>query len=219
LDNFRKQLQQLVGSIQMTNDLDVHMALLLAPSYQKHMDEKYYDNSMTTSQHCRKYTDLFGFMSKNDNALSHRRRKEPPDTDRSPATDQRSHAQPPTPTAPAPRAPAPRPSFCPAFPRRRPAPRRTETWGSKPPTFILCNRGLTKGITMNPEKTMYLTAGPDGKEKLAAGPELPSYRSRDSMFYLSWYQLWEASMPSFQDEDKLKNFLEMPAPTRGINCL
>ena len=28
---------QLVGSIQMTNDLDVHVALLTAPSYQKHM--------------------------------------------------------------------------------------------------------------------------------------------------------------------------------------
>ena len=40
-DNFRKQLQQLVGSIQMTNDLDVHMALLHVPSYQKQVDEKY----------------------------------------------------------------------------------------------------------------------------------------------------------------------------------
>ena len=214
MDNFRKQLQQLVGSIQMTNDLDVHMALLLAPSYQKQMDEKYYDNSMTTSQHCRQYTDLFGFMSKNDNGLDFL------------IEDAKNHL---------------------------------ETWGSKPPTFILCNRGLTKGITMNPEKTMYLTAGPDGKDKLAAGPELPSYRginfvnsrkfsldtgtaprdllrrrvrvaehyripweaqnvtkryefydqSRDSMFFLSWSQLWEAIMPSFEDPDKLAEFLSM----------
>jgi hypothetical protein len=41
MDNFRKQLQQLVGSIQMTNDLDVHMAILHDPSYQKQIDEKY----------------------------------------------------------------------------------------------------------------------------------------------------------------------------------
>jgi hypothetical protein len=47
MDNFRKQLQQLVGSIQMTNDLDVHMALLYAPSYQKQVDEKYYDACLT----------------------------------------------------------------------------------------------------------------------------------------------------------------------------
>jgi hypothetical protein len=212
MDNFRKQLQQLVGSIQMTNDLDVHMALLLAPSYQKQMDEKYYDNTVTTAQNCRMYTDLFGFMAKNENALDFL------------IEDAKNHLQ---------------------------------TWGSKPPTFMLCNRALTKGLTMNPEKTMYCTNGPDGKQRLAAGPELPSYRglsfintrkfsldagtaprdlmrrrvrvsehyripwtvhnvtkryefydqSRDSMFYLSWYQLWEASMPSFEDSDKLLKFL------------
>ena len=39
--NFHNQLNQLIGSIQMTNDLDVHIALLLAPSYEKHMREKY----------------------------------------------------------------------------------------------------------------------------------------------------------------------------------
>ena len=51
-----------------------------------------------------------------------------------------------------------------------------QTWGSKPPTFMLCNRNLTKGLTMNPEKTMYYTNGPDGKQRLTDGPELPSYR-------------------------------------------
>ena len=217
LDNFRKQLQQLVGSIQMTNDLDVHMALLLAPSYQKQMDEKYYDNSVTTVQHCRMYIDLFGFMAKNDNALDFL------------IEDAKNHL---------------------------------ETWGSKPPTFMLCNRGLTKGLTMNPEKTMYATVGPDGKQKLAAGPELPSYRglnfistrkfsldtgtaprdllrrrvrvaehyriaweetnfskryefydqSRDSMVYLSWTNLWEASMPTFNNEGKLRDFLDHMEP-------
>jgi hypothetical protein len=212
MDNFRKQLQQLVGSIQMTNDLDVHMALLLAPSYQKQMDEKYYDNTVTTAQNCRMYTDLFGFMAKNENALDFL------------IEDAKNILQ---------------------------------TWGSKPPTFMLCNRALTRGLTMNPEKTMYCTNGPDGKQRLAAGPDLPSYRglsfintrkfsldsgtaprdlmrrrvrvsehyripwavanvtkryefydqSRDSMFYLSWYQLWEASMPSFDEPDKFLKFL------------
>ena len=212
MDNFRKQLQQLVGSIQMTNDLDVHMALLLAPSYQKQQDEKYHDNSKTTAQSCRMYTDLFGFMSKNENALDIL------------IEDAKNTLQ---------------------------------TWGSKPPTFMLCNRGLTKGLTMNPEKTMYVTNGPDGAQRLAAGPDLPSYRglsfintrkfslesgtaprdvlrrrvrvsehyripwdvknmskryefydqSRDSMFYLSWYQLFQASLPPIDDPIDLKKFL------------
>jgi hypothetical protein len=217
MDNFRKQLQQLVGSIQMTNDIDVHMALLLAPSYQKQMDEKYYDNTVTTAQNCRMYTDLFGFMAKNENALDFL------------IEDAKNHLQ---------------------------------TWGSKPPTFMLCNRALTRGLTMNPEKTMYCTNGSDGKQRLAAGPDLPSYRglsfintrkfsleagtaprdlmrrrvrvsehyripwavanatkryefydqSRDSMFYLSWYQLWEASMPSFDDPDTFLKFLKEIKP-------
>ena len=48
-------------------------------------------------------------------------------------------------------------------------------WGSKPPTFMLCNGALTRQLTMTPEKTNYITAGPDGKRKLQ-GPDLPSYR-------------------------------------------
>jgi len=68
-ENFKNQLTQLVGSIQMTNDLDVHVALLQAPSYQKHMNEKYYDNTRTTAQVCRQYIDLFGIMQKIPNAL------------------------------------------------------------------------------------------------------------------------------------------------------
>ena len=47
---------------------------------------------------------------------------------------------------------------------------------------MLCNRNLTKGLTMNPEKTMYVTNGPDGKQKLAPGPELLS--KDDDVFYL-----------------------------------
>ena len=68
-ENFKNQLTQLVGSIQMTNDLDVHVALLQAPSYQKHINEKYYDNTRTTAQVCRQYIDLFGIMQKIPNAL------------------------------------------------------------------------------------------------------------------------------------------------------
>ena len=41
---------------------------------------------------------------------------------------------------------------------------------------MLCNGALTKQMTMQPEKTNYITAGPDGKRKLAQGPDLPSYR-------------------------------------------
>jgi hypothetical protein len=200
MDNFRKQLMQLVGSIQLTNDLDVHMALLYAPSYQKHMDEKYYDTSRSVSQNCRMYVDLFGFMQKNENALDYL------------IEDAKNHLT---------------------------------SWGSKPPTFMLCNGSLTRQLTMTPEKTNYITAGPDGKRKLAQGPDLPSYRglsfintrqfsleagtaprdmlrrrvrvsehyripwetnnllkryefydqSRDSMFYHSWLNLWKASFP------------------------
>jgi len=68
-ENFKNNLTQLVSSIQMTNDLDVHVAPLQAPSYQKHMNEKYYDNTRTTAQVCRQYINLFGIMQKIPNAL------------------------------------------------------------------------------------------------------------------------------------------------------
>ena len=200
MENFRRQLMQLVGSIQLTNDLDVHMALLYAQSYQKQMDEKYWDGSKTLTQMCRMYVDLFGFVQKNENALDYL------------IEDAKNHLT---------------------------------QWGSKPPTFMLCNGALTRQLTMTPERTNYITAGPDGKRKLAQGPDLPSYRglsivhtrqfsleagsaprdmlrrrvrvsehfripwnlrnmharyefydqARDSMFYLSWLDLWRASWP------------------------
>lgn len=68
-ENFRNQLQQLVGSIQYTNDLDVHVALIMAPSYSKTMRERYYIEDKTPTQVCREFVDLFGFMQKNQNAL------------------------------------------------------------------------------------------------------------------------------------------------------
>jgi len=205
MENFRRQLMQLVGSIQLTNDLDVHMALLHAPSYQKYMDEKYWDGTKTLMQMCRMYVDLFGFVQKNENALDYL------------IEDAKNHLT---------------------------------QWGSKPPTFMLSNGALTRQLTMTPERTNYITAGPDGKRKLAQGPDLPSYRglsiintrqfslesgqaprdmlrrrvrvsehyriawedsnlekryefydqSRDSMFYLSWLDLFRASLPEKLEE-------------------
>jgi len=68
-ENFKNQLNQLIGSIQYTNDLDVHMALVLAPSYQKTMRERYYTSDKSAAQTCREFADLFGMMQKNVNAL------------------------------------------------------------------------------------------------------------------------------------------------------
>ena len=130
-ENFRNQLTQLVGSIQMTNDIDVTVALLTAPSHQRHMDEKYKDSSRTTTQHCRQFVDLFGIMQKVPNALDI---------------------------------------------LIEDAKNNLKSWGSAPPTFMLTNSALTTQLTMLPEKTNYLTNGPDGKKLLAQGPDLPSYR-------------------------------------------
>jgi hypothetical protein len=68
-ENFKNQLQQVVWSIQYTNDLDVHIALITAVSYAKERAEKYYTTSKTNHQIIREYIDLFGFMSKNPNAM------------------------------------------------------------------------------------------------------------------------------------------------------
>ena len=130
-ENFKNQLQQLVGSIQLTNDLDVHMALLLAPSYQKTMDEKYHDNQKTLSQQCHPYINTFGIMQKIPNAMDIL------------VEDAKT-------------------TF--------------STWGSKPPTFCLCNNILTAQLTMGTDRTDYVTNGPDGLKRLAQGPDLASYR-------------------------------------------
>jgi hypothetical protein len=58
-----------VGSIQYTNDIDVHVALITAPSYAKERAEKYYTRAKTNHQIMREYIDLFGFMQKNPNAM------------------------------------------------------------------------------------------------------------------------------------------------------
>jgi hypothetical protein len=41
-ENFFNKWWQVVGSIQKTNDLDVHIALLSAPSYAAEVKNKYY---------------------------------------------------------------------------------------------------------------------------------------------------------------------------------
>ena len=69
MENFQNQVKQLVGSIQQSNDLDVHIALVQAPSYAKEYMEKYSSTDKTAYQICREYVDLFGMMQKNPNAL------------------------------------------------------------------------------------------------------------------------------------------------------
>ena len=68
-ENFQNQLRQLVGSIQYSNDLDVHIALVTAPSYAKTWAEKYSSSDKTDSQMCREFVDLYGFLQKNPNGL------------------------------------------------------------------------------------------------------------------------------------------------------
>jgi hypothetical protein len=129
--NFQNQLKQLVGSIQLTNDLDVHVALLQAASYQKTIDEKYYSEDTSLYDMSKKYVDMFGIMQKIPNALDII------------IEDAKNHLK---------------------------------TWGSQPPTFLLCPSDLTAQLQMSPERTNYITNGPDGLKRLAEGPNLPSYR-------------------------------------------
>ena len=129
--NFQNQLKQLVGSIQLTNDLDVHVALLQAQSYQKTINEKYYSENDSLYDVAKRYVDMFGVMQKIPNALDIL------------IEDAKNHLK---------------------------------TWGSQPPTFLLCPSDLTAQLQMNPERTNYITNGPDGLKRLAEGPNLPSYR-------------------------------------------
>lgn len=129
--NFKDQLQQLVGSIQYTNDWDVHIALITAQSYAKERAERYYMSGKTNHQIIREYIDLFGFMSKNANAMDI---------------------------------------------MIEDAKAILATWGAAEPNFLLCNSKLTFQMTMIPEKTQYLTQGPDGVRRLKAGPNISTYR-------------------------------------------
>ena len=68
-ENFFNKWHQVVGSIQKTNDLDVHIALLSAPSYAAEIKNKYYSKTKTPHQIIREHVEMFGFMQKNVNAL------------------------------------------------------------------------------------------------------------------------------------------------------
>jgi hypothetical protein len=68
MTNFHNQVTQVVGSIQNTNDLDVHMALINAPSYLSQVRERYYLEDYLTKS-IRDYIDMFGFVQKNMNSL------------------------------------------------------------------------------------------------------------------------------------------------------
>jgi hypothetical protein len=67
--DFNNQLLQLVGSIQYTNDLDVHMALITSPNYERTEAEKYAYNDSDPFQVLRKHVDMFGMCQKNPNGL------------------------------------------------------------------------------------------------------------------------------------------------------
>jgi hypothetical protein len=64
--NFKHQLTQLVGSIQLTNDLDVHIALLQAQSYERVVSEKYYGTERTLARTGKQYCDMFGVYNKSE---------------------------------------------------------------------------------------------------------------------------------------------------------
>jgi len=130
-ENFKHQLTQLVGSIQLTNDLDVHIALLQAQSYEKVVSEKYYGTERTLQRTGKQYCDMFGIYNKIPNALDLLIEE---------------------------------------------ARTKLKTWGSEPPTFLLCPSNLTLHMTMSPERTNYITNGPDGLKRLAQGPDLPAFR-------------------------------------------
>jgi len=67
--DFNNQLLQLVGSIQYTNDLDVHMALITAPNYERTEVAKYAYSDTDPYVQLRKYVDMFGMCQKNPNGL------------------------------------------------------------------------------------------------------------------------------------------------------
>ena len=68
IENFQNQVTQVVGSIQKTNDLDVHMALINAPSYVAKVRERYFLEDYLHKS-LRDYVDNFGFVQKNMNAM------------------------------------------------------------------------------------------------------------------------------------------------------
>jgi len=129
--NFYYQVQQVVGSIQKTNDLHVHIALIKARSYFRKVREKYYRDPHSLEEEIRDYVNMFGFLQKNMNGLDI---------------------------------------------LIEDAKQLLRGWGAAEPNFLLLNSRLTFQLQMNPERTQYITQGPDGKRRLAEGPDIRSYR-------------------------------------------
>lgn len=148
-ENFRHQLQQVVGSIQYTNDIDVHVALITAPSYAKERAERYFTSNKTDHQVIREYIDLFGFMQKNPNAMD--------------IIIEEGKSV-------------------------------LRSWGAAEPDFMLTNSKLTFNMQMIPEKTSYLTQGPDGVKKLREGPNISTYRGL-SIIYSRAFSMEDGAEP------------------------
>jgi len=129
--NFYHQVQQVVGSIQKTNDLHVHMALIKCGSYFRKVREKYYRDAHSLEDEIRDYVNVFGFLQKNVNGLDI---------------------------------------------LIEDGKQLLRGWGAAEPNFLLINSRLTFAMQMNPERTQYLTQGPDGKKRLEEGPDVKSYR-------------------------------------------
>ena len=147
--NFGYQLQQLVGSIQKTNNLHVHVALLRAPSYMRKIREKYYRDLITMEDDIRQYVNMFGFLQKNMNGLDI---------------------------------------------LIEDGKQLLRGWGAKDPNFLLINSKLTFQLQMNPERTQYITQGPDGVRRLAQGPNISSYRGINIVHSHS-FSMEEGSQP------------------------
>jgi len=129
--NFYYQLQQVVGSIQKTNDLQVHLALIKARSYFRKVRERYYRDTHSLEDEIRDYVNSFGFLQKNINGLDI---------------------------------------------LIEDAKQLLRGWGAQEPNFLLINSRLTFQLQMNPERTNFVTQGPDGKKRLEEGPDIKSYR-------------------------------------------
>jgi hypothetical protein len=129
--DYYNQLKQLVGSIQYTNDYEVHMALITAESHARKMKEKYYHPDKNLNQVMRQYVDLYGILQKTPNALD--------------IVIEDAKAV-------------------------------MRQWGSANPTFLMCNSKLCMQLQMSPERTQFITQGPDGIKRLREGPNIQSYR-------------------------------------------
>ena len=129
--NLYHRVQQVVGSIQKTNDLHVHRALIKCGSNFRKIREKYYRDPHSMEDEIREYVNMFGMVQKNVNAIDI---------------------------------------------LIEDGKQLLRGWGASEPNFLLLNSRLTFALQMNPERTQYLTQGPDGQKRLKEGPDVKAYR-------------------------------------------